>query len=60
MPMIDEPLTLEREGAKVKSEGHSSKMWRKRIAAIKKASGDGRCWWIEQYLRGVYYSRDKE
>ena len=51
MPMIDEPLTLEREGAKVKSEGHSSKMWRKRIAAIKKASGDGRCWWIEQYLR---------
>ena len=23
--------------------------------AIKKASGD--CWWIEQYLRGVYYAR---
>ena len=23
--------------------------------AIKKASGN--CWWIEQYLRGVYYAR---
>ena len=26
--------------------------------AIKKASGG--CWWIEQYLRGVYYTRNKE
>ena len=49
--MIEEPLTLKREGAKVKAEGHSSKMWKKRLAAIKKASGDGRCWWIAQYLR---------
>ena len=26
--------------------------------AIKEASGE--CWWIEQYLRGVYYTRKNE
>jgi len=49
--MINEPLTLEREGARVKNDGHSSRMWKKRLKAIRKASGNGRCWWIEQYLR---------
>tara|TARA_R100000808_G_C2008443_1_gene62129 strand:- start:262 stop:420 length:159 start_codon:yes stop_codon:yes gene_type:complete len=49
--MIEEPLTLKKEGARVKSDGHSSKLWKKRLEAIKKASGNGRCWWIEDYLR---------
>ena len=39
------------EGAKAKKSRHSSKRWIKIKEAIDKASDNGRCWWIEQYLR---------
>lgn len=48
---MEDTLTLIKEGAKVKKTTHSSKRWIKVKNAIDKASGNGRCWWIEQYLR---------
>ena len=48
---MEDTLTLKKEGAKVKKIKHSSKRWIKIKNAIDKASGNGRCWWIEQYLR---------
>ena len=48
---MEEPLTLEMEGAEVETETRSYRKWKKRQAAIKKASDNGRCWWIEQYLK---------
>ena len=47
------PLTLSKEGAKVKRLKHSTLKWKKRQEAIRKASDNGRCWWIEQYLKNV-------
>lgn len=48
--MKDKPLHLV-EGAKAKKSTHSSKRWIRIKKAIDKASDNGRCWWIEQYLR---------
>tara|TARA_R100000808_G_scaffold22893_1_gene50178 strand:+ start:584 stop:739 length:156 start_codon:yes stop_codon:yes gene_type:complete len=48
---MDKPLTLEKEGARVETGTRSYRKWKKRQEAIKEASGNGRCWWIEQYLK---------
>ena len=48
---MEDTLTLKREGAKVQRSTPSSKRWVMIKDAIDKASGNGRCWWIEQYLR---------
>ena len=48
---MEKPLTLEREGARVETGTRSYRKWKKRQQAIKEASGNGRCWWIEQYLK---------
>ena len=41
------------EGAKATKSTHSSKKWKKIKEAVNKASDNGRCWWIEKYLRGT-------
>jgi hypothetical protein len=48
---MEETLTLQKEGVKVETETRSYRKWKKRQAAIAKASDNGRCWWIEQYLK---------
>ena len=48
---MNESLTLEREGAEINPKTRSSRKWNKRQEAIAEASGYGRCWWIEQYLK---------
>ena len=50
---MEEPLTLNREEVEVKTEKRSKIKWRKIQDAIAEASDNGRCWWIEQYLRNI-------
>ena len=47
---MKQPLN-HKEGAKARKSRHSSKKWIRIKKAIDKASDNGRCWWIEQYLR---------
>tara|TARA_R100001015_G_C4575225_1_gene132629 strand:+ start:232 stop:387 length:156 start_codon:yes stop_codon:yes gene_type:complete len=48
---MKKPLAYHREGAKVENGTRSYRKWKKRQAAIAEACGNGRCWWIEQYLK---------
>ena len=48
---MKKPLAYDREGAEVEYGTRSYRKWKKRQAAIAKACGNGRCWWIEQYLK---------
>ena len=48
---MNDTLTLKREGARVKKPSRSYYRCKKVQKAIAKASDNGRCWWIEQYLK---------
>ena len=47
------PIAKTGEEAMVKKETRSYKRYKKYEKAIRKASGNGRCWWIEQYLKNT-------
>tara|TARA_Y100000004_G_scaffold66817_1_gene74904 strand:+ start:284 stop:445 length:162 start_codon:yes stop_codon:yes gene_type:complete len=47
------PIAKTGEEAMVKKETRSYKRYKKYEKAINKASGNGRCWWIEQYLKNT-------
>tara|TARA_R110002020_G_scaffold473320_1_gene702422 strand:- start:379 stop:522 length:144 start_codon:yes stop_codon:yes gene_type:complete len=46
---MEETLTLETQD----TETRSARKWNKKQRLIEEASGNGRCWWIKQYLRAV-------
>jgi hypothetical protein len=50
---MNETLTLEREGAKVKKRTRSYIRYKKVEKAIADATDNGRCWWLEIYLRNT-------
>lgn len=48
---MEETLATKREGAEVKNRTRSYIRYKKYAEAIHKASGEGRCWWIAEYLK---------
>jgi hypothetical protein len=50
---MNEPLILEKEGAEVENRNRSYLRYKKIKDVVDKASDNGRCWWIAQYLRNT-------
>ena len=48
---MNKTLATKREGAKVKKHTRSYIRYKKYEEAIHIASGEGRCWWIAEYLK---------
>ena len=50
---MEETLVTFREGAKGKNRSRSYKRYKKVEEAINKATNNGKCWWLEQYLKNT-------